>query len=246
MTLRYRVTIEDTDTSGLCPSSWENDVGKFFLADGKLVVEPSQRFHDLASASEAVRLHLRDFEIHHHLTDGRELTFEPESAVTVAVARGDHGRTVKTIQLRDFVSVTARIGLVRKPAGGQYPQPSRGFTVSDHVETAYRRWKRFLDGGESLQTTSYFILTLLERTAGGRDEAAKRFGVSRRVLNTLGRLSSSTGTPETARKADYRPMASEEEIWLRQAVCRIILKLGETDATPVVTMAELPSIGSSA
>ena len=39
----------------------------------------------------------------------------------------------------------------------QYPEPPLGFRATPEIEEGYRRWRRFREGEESLQTMAYFV-----------------------------------------------------------------------------------------
>ena len=239
--LIYRVTLEHTDVSGLLPQSWENELGRFSLADGKLTVDPKQHFSDYESADCAVQPWLRRFAIGHHLTDGRRIHFELESTVT---QHPEQDRIDRTITAHVTLGVSTQVSLVRHPRGVRYPQPLKHFATNEDVETAYQRWDNYLMGREPRPGVAYFVLSLLERRAGTRAEASDRFRISRMVLRRVGELSSRTGIPATARKADHREMTPEEEAWLKKAIECIILRLGNDEQFPDrITMDDLPPLG---
>jgi hypothetical protein len=97
---------------------------------------------------------------------------------------------------------------------------------------------------------AYFVLDLLKTRTGSREKAAEEFGISRNVLDTMGRLCQK-GDASTARhvKPDrvFEEISGGESSWLDQAVRRIILRIGEHAAgAPLskITMADLPSLKS--
>ena len=236
--LSYRVTLEDTDVSGLLPRSWENELGRFILADGLLTVEPRQHFSDYESAHSAVQPWLRRFATGHHLTDGRRIHFELASSLT----RHPEGRIDRTVTGHVTLRVSDSFSLVRHPQGVRYPQPLENFETNEDVDTAYQRWDNYLRGREPLPGVAYFVLSLLKRRAGSRP-ASDRFRISRKVLRRVGELSSRTGTPATARKADHREMTPEEEAWLKKAIECMILRLGNDEQFPDrITMDDLPPL----
>ena len=237
--LAYRVTLQDTDVSGLLPQFWEHEVGRFSLADGTLTVEPKQRFSDHESAHNAVQPWLRSFAIGHHLTDGRRIHFELESSVTQHPA---HDRIDWTVHVT--LGVSARASLDRHRQGVRYPQPLNNCVTNEDVETAYQRWDNYRRDREPLPGVAYFVLTLLEERAGSRRKASMRFRIARNVLDRVGELSSVAGTPTTARKADHREMTPEEATWLKQAIESVILRLGCAEQLPDrITMDDLPPLG---
>ena len=239
--LIYRVTLEDTDVSGLVPRSWEDELGSFRLADGMLVVEPKEHFRDDRSAHSALEPYLRRFEIGHHLTDGRRIRFELESSRT---EHSEHGQADVIFTAYERIEVSERISLVRRPQRTQYPEPVESFVISEDVETAYQRWDNYRKGREPLPGVAYFVLSLLKRRVGGLAAASDRFRISRNVLKRMGELSSRAGTSATARKADHREMAPEEAAWLEKTIKCVILRLGNDEQLPdKITMDDLPLLG---
>lgn len=96
---------------------------------------------------------------------------------------------------------------------------------------------------------AYFVLTLLESSAGGRRPASRTFQIHLDVLNAMGRLSSTKGDEITARKvigqSQLQDLSPAEKQWLEEAVRCVIRRLGEHAAgaqVNVITMAELPQI----
>lgn len=239
--LSYRVTLENTDVSGLLPRSWENEQGRFRLADGMLIVEPKERFDDDRSARSAVEPWLRRLEIGYHLNDGRRIRFELASFIT---EHSEHDQTDVTVTGGVKLEARAGISMLLRPRGTQYPEPVENFVINEDVETAYQRWDNYLKGREPLPGVAYFVLSLLKHRAGGAAEASDRFRISRNVLRRVGELSSRAGTPVTARKADHREMAPEEAAWLEKTIKCVILRLGNDEQLPdKITMGDLPSIG---
>ena len=240
-TLCYRVTIEGVDQSGLTPCSWKHALGKFRLADSQLVVELAQHFDDPNEAARAVQQQVLDsFAVEYHLRYNQRITFNLQSSKEY---RNEDGETRVVVGGHVTLSVSDSMSLIRVPQGVPYERPSGDFTADKSVRIAYGRWDSYLMGREPLPQAAYFILTLLERIAGGRPAAAARFRISRSVLDKIGFLSSRAGTERTARKADYRKMTPGEEHWLREATRILILRLGEQGSShSQITMADLPKL----
>lgn len=97
---------------------------------------------------------------------------------------------------------------------------------------------------------AYFVLDLLQTTAGSRENAAQTFQISMGVLDTMGRLSSTKGDEMTARKAprtgeQFQELTGPESAWLEAAVRRVIHRWGEHDSgSPLImiTLADLPTL----
>lgn len=233
--LTYSVKIDGMQVSDWQERSWEDDLGVFRFADGMLTVQPKQDFADLHAADRAIRSRLRDMELD-RLIEGERMSFQLAFAATP-----DHAHVISIVEAHATVQVS---GYPEYETKRQFPAPREGSRANDLKEKAAQRWYQFRKGKEPLQGASYFILTLLEDDAGGRQRASEQFRISRGVLDNLGRLSSTKGTDETARKADYEEIAPHEERWIEAAIPRIIRRLGEEDveSRPPITMANLPSL----
>ena len=128
-----------------------------------------------------------------------------------------------------------------------YPSPPlRRLKACPDVQSMLHRLAGFRDGKEPLPGMVYFCLTVIEESAGGRKEAAAKFGISHEVLIKLGQLSSEKGGTG-ARKAVgiNRELQSGEERFLVEAVEKIIRRVAEVahDSStihPKITMSCFP------
>jgi hypothetical protein len=115
-----------------------------------------------------------------------------------------------------------------------FGEPPERFAADRHVITLWRRWKRYLDGKDTLAAAAYACLTYVENeVAQGEREAAANLRVSRRVLQTIGRLTSNVGDEETARKFDPGPRRAHtaaEVAFLEAAITALIRRVGEVAA----------------
>ena len=94
---------------------------------------------------------------------------------------------------------------------------------------------------------AYFCLTLVERTAGRRKQAAHKYSISEKILNKLGLWANEKGDTATARKfrENSRPLTKAEEAWIKAAVEALIRRMGEYDPTALlkqITMNDLPKL----
>jgi hypothetical protein len=101
--------------------------------------------------------------------------------------------------------------------------------------------------GESHSWAAYWLLTLVESTAGGRKQAAKTFNIDNAVLRKLAELSSTRGALASARKvqAGQSPLSGAEESWLEAAVKRVIRQVeehGSGSPVPKLSMSDLPPL----
>ena len=139
---------------------------------------------------------------------------------------------------------------------GAYPTPPTS-TKTDPDDPAAKamlsRLDRYHQGRETLAAMAYFCLTMLENnvpTGEGNDEkrASAHFTVSRKVLNTVSRLSSEKGGPD-ARKGGGagQDFTAQEREFLLAAVKAFIRRVAEKAANPEgslerITLAGLPSL----
>lgn len=148
-----------------------------------------------------------------------------------------------------FSSITAKGGvLLLNP---HYPPPPSGGSVDpddDAVVKMKRRHDEYRLRRAKLPATAYFCVTVLEYKYGDLTEAAKRCGISRNVLKTVKKLSSTKGG-EDARKAagSDDEFTRQEKRFLNQAVREVILRAAQVAADdsqsiPQITMADLPSL----
>ena len=229
--------------------SFDSVLGLFDLADSVLTIEPAEHFASESAARDAVSPFLRAWEVETDLVRNfGTIRFEflrsevvdrdppkPGEAVLVAIAG--------SIVLVGSGTATLTLGM------SQYPEPPRAFSVTVDVERAHRRWQLFREGKEPLPSMAYFVLTLFESAAGSRRDAASTFAVDYDVLDMLGRLSSTRGDPETARKAPkgapFTELSGAESHWVEQAVRRLIVRLGEHASgasLSQIAMRDLPAI----
>lgn len=131
------------------------------------------------------------------------------------------------------------------------PPPSKGMTRSPDVGSMYLRYVGYREGREPLAAMAYFCLDVLLASTGKRQSrlsaAAKRYAISRPVLNRIANLSSNKGGP-AARKADgrLRDLTQQDCEFLEHAVTTIIRRAAEVAHNPkanlqTVTMRDFAS-----
>ncbi len=132
-----------------------------------------------------------------------------------------------------------------------YPPPLVGGAVDledlDVVKMTHQ-YHQYRLGRAKLPATAYFCVTVLEKKYEGLPEAAKQCGVSRKVLETIKKLSSTKGG-EDARKAEGADVefTGQEKRFLKEAVEEIIIRAAQVAADdsqrlPQITMAKLPKL----
>lgn len=133
---------------------------------------------------------------------------------------------------------------------GEYPLPPKSFHADQDVEVMWLRFRDYLHHRQSLTTTGYFCLTVLEARAGNRQQAAQTYRVDKKVLNKLGELTTTIGDRHVARKfvkGVFRPHTKMEKRWIEASIRILIRRAGEIACSgigvlPIITMNDLPSL----
>lgn len=231
------------------PIEFSNSFGAFRLADGRLAVQPQDRFETVDEARRVIEPFLRAWELQTALREHllgtirfrfelAELNSERETPGSILIA----GACADSVA----IAVTSSADVIKS----QYPDPpSPHFALSIELEIAARRWWGYRAGREPLLSAAYAILTLIELGGARRKDAADGLAVDKSVLDTLGRLSSESGDGDQARKisdiAKLRALSDKERAWLEDAIPKLLLRLGERSVAhglPRITMADLPPL----
>ena len=145
------------------------------------------------------------------------------------------------------LSVSAKVTQVLP----HYPPPpvSRMVYPDDgYVAIMKRRFDQYRLRRAKLPEMAYFCVTVLEDKYGGRPAAAKKCGISKDVLDTIGRLSATKGGDDARKAAGAdEEFTRQEKRFLNQAVEEIIVRTAQVAADdsqlhPQITMADLPSL----
>jgi hypothetical protein len=250
--LTYQLVLSERTSfvENVKPIEDENDAFSMRLDDSVVTFEMHEHHASEASACQAVEPYLRAWEVHDALRTGRpEIRFEFERAQVIdrnpppPPQPGEPVTVEGTATLSTKVSISATGTVTR----ASYPKPPKDFALDPDVETLWQRWEGYLARRESLQAMAYFCLTVLEHGHGGRAGAASHYSISKKVLDTLARLSTNTGDQRTARKVTgrLRPITDAEIAWLGAAVKALIQRGGEAaaGASPSpLTMGDLPPL----
>jgi len=228
------------------PYTDETDEFEVKVQDEIAEFQMSEGFGTVEEARAVVERYLEQWKIIIGLqNDPGDLSFRYRS-VEIETAGGDEDdlkRASCDISMR--AGITAQAYVCR----GAYPAPPRRFDITPDVKVMYERYKSFRNGEEPLPSMAYFCLTCLQNSAGDRESAAEEFRVSRTVLNTMGKLSSTRGSVREARKhpddGEFRELSSTAKNWLRTAVKKVIYRVGEHAAVDReelerITMDDLP------
>lgn len=225
------------------PLTFENTLGRFDVRDGELVVEPADHFPSEAAARAVVEPFLRSWEIASDVEANVEtIRFRFDRADVIdrnPLPPGSHVLMAGTSTVT-FVGTVATLVL-----SNHYPAPPASFAATSEVIRAHARWVDYKAGRERLQAMGYFVLTLIEG-AGGRKHAAQSLQIEVKILNMIGRLTSTKGSPSTARKAppsgQFNDLTGEEQAWLEDAIPKVIKRLGERAAGATLTPLSLKDL----
>jgi hypothetical protein len=250
--LRYRVEAEK-GVSYHNPPPLERDTEAFRmrLAEGIVTFDMKEHYTSEEAARRQVEPYLRAWEVEVALRSGRrEISFIFERAILQDRDRSEAGshrvEHAEIVKSATYVVDATKVSITRS----QYPDPPEGFVVSPDVETMWNRYEGYRAGRENLQSMAYFCLTLLQRRAGGRKEAAERYGISRNVLVKLGELTE-VGDEMTVRKVTdqqvFRSLTGAEVAWIEAVIKALIRREGEwvfdPDAPrPKLTMEDFPKL----
>jgi hypothetical protein len=244
--LRYRVQYSDGvafDTDPL-PIEREFDSFRLRVTDESATAEMKTHCATEDEAREVVEAFLRPWEILEAVQPGATgLRFLFEEAEVID---------------RDPPPLYAEVSLVPIPQADvrlihelRFPKLPEEFAVSPDVEVMWRLYEDYVRGRDRLLPMAYTCLTRLAYSAGGnRQEAAKKYGISKKVLTKLATLSTS-GDEATARKwvpgRSPQALKDQEIDWVESAVRMLILRAGQYAADPVrewprITRAHLPEL----
>lgn len=251
--LHYKLVPDETTTFSPRAAPVEASTPAFTarLADGALTIEMQEHHPSEAPARGAVEPFLRAWEIRHALSVGghEEFAFEFDRSEIIDRDPPPPGAP-RTFELSADVGTYVIVGAntTGSVERGSYPAAPADFTLDPDAATLWQRWQGYVAGREPLQPMAYFCLTVLE-AHGGRAAASARYGISQRVLSTIGRLATETGDLTTARKATggMTPATPNETQWLEAVVQRLVLRSGEVAADPsaaaaTIDMGDLPSL----
>jgi hypothetical protein len=244
--LRYRVQYSDGvafDTD-LLPIEREFDSFRLRVTDEAATAEMKAHYGTEDEAREAVEAILCPWEIFEAVRPGGTgLRFLFEEAEVI-----DQDPPPFYVEASLVPIPQADVRIVREL---RFPELPREFAISPDVEVMWILYEGYLRGHDRLLPMAYTCLTRFTYSVGGDEQqAAKKYGISRKILTKLSSLSSS-GDEATARKWDHRrpPQAlTDQEIdWVESAVRMLILRAGQYAADPTrerpqITKAHLPKL----
>jgi hypothetical protein len=225
---------------------FETEDARFRLAVGELTCEMKTHFSTAEDARTVVEPILRAWETDADLRLTRgELRFKFDGAEIIDRSPTPSG-VVRAMAIG--VGAASATGTVFvHVTRGQYPDPPSSFRLNPDAQSILDRFCGYLDGHEPLLAMAYFCVTVLEQNAGGRSRrsrASARYRIDKKVLDTMGTLTSKHGDHLSARKASAtHPLTGSESAWLEAAVKKLIWQLGTPEAArSSITMSDLPAL----
>ena len=241
--LTYRLETDDTVSFDADPVEHETDTFSLRLEDDKLIVDLREHFDSIDAAREHVGPFLEAWEVKYGTQlRRREINFSYEGAEVI------HGGTGNVKLSPEDLNHEMKIEETKVHVEhGKYPEPPEKFRLSPDARTLWNRYEGYEEGREPLFSMAYACLELLEGRVGGREEVAERYGIEYEVLDDLGRLTSTRGSPDVARKpsGSQGEAAPEERKWIEKAIRKIVLQVGITGAghePKKLTKGDLPSL----
>ena len=257
--LGYRVVwAADVDYMRAPPIHIETDDFVLDLSGCELRASLKREYSTIEQARTQVDDYLHGWEIVIGISEHPDAVhFKYESAeVDEVEIDPETGHRVR--QAEAHIEATTSLSAVPHVSRGKYPLPAHPFRVDSVVEALYARYVRYQAGRELLTSMAYFCLTVIERSAGGRKEAARKYCIAKPVFGHLGIFCSERGSKEEARKAPkaphdfvaFSPLSQRERKWVLAAVRLIIQRTGEVAACPdeppaEITMQDLPDLSDS-
>jgi hypothetical protein len=222
---------------------FETCEARFRLAEGRLTCEMKTHFSTAEAARTVVEPILRSWEVDVDLQSTRdELRFKFDGADIIDCSPTPPG-VVRGVAFAAGVAAVAAAGKVSAHGTrDKYPDPPSSFRLNADAQSLLDRYYRYLDGREQLLPMAYFCLTRLERNAGDRSRVEAKYGIDKKILDAIGRLTSNHGDDMSARKASAtQPLTASESAWVEAAVKKLIWQLGTPDmARSQITMSDLP------
>jgi hypothetical protein len=255
--LRYRLETDSSLTFDN-PQPRDHDYNEFslHLADGVLTCEMTAHYASANEARAVVDPVLQAWEVDVALQRGRGvllLWFVVEKAEIVDRDPPPPG-SPRTIALSTQLTTKSALSAMASISWRDYPAPPARFTVSPDVEILWYRYKGYVQGREALPAMAYFCLSVVEKVlARDRDDAARKYHVQRKILDTLGRLHTRRGDMKSRRKVEREsdrhepPLTLQEVSWMEAALTRLIHRVGEhaadpTAPCPLLGMSDLPPL----
>jgi hypothetical protein len=237
-----RVEFSDPPPVEVCTSSFY-----IHLNNDLLTVRMKEHHSTLDSAREQVEEYLRRWEILSALQSRRRPLMRFECILVEILDLEDPYSS----ESYKPVAGSVHIGGNKVHRDKRYPDPPEDFALSTEVKVMWTLYDNYLQGRERLLPMAYTCFTWIKRHPGGLKAAAKRYRVSKNVLEQLSKLSSRSGKGVEARKIDNderrQDLTLEERRWVEAAIRALIRRTGQyaadpKKAWPQITNSDLPPL----
>ena len=231
VSLRYRIEPSKGVSFGENNGPIEREFDAFRLSVTHETATAHMKDHHATEdgAREVVEGYLRAWEIYEAVRPmGTGVKF---SFAEAEVVDRDPPRIYARARAIPTIGSDARVEVVREL---RFPDLPEAFAISSDVEVMWILYEGYLKGRDRLLPMAYTCLTRFKYGTGGNKEAASRYHVDIKVLQKLGRISTTSGDETTARKWDSRhahqPLTDTERVGRRhfrasnlqsRAVCRV-------------------------
>jgi len=196
--LTYQLETDDTVSFDADPVEYETDAFSLRLEEDELTVDLHEHFSSVEEAREFVDPFLEAWEVKYGTQfRRREIGFSYEDA---EVVREDTEKEKLTVEEELTFEAEASFNVSEHIERGKYPKPPDKFRLSPDARTLWNRYEGYEEGREPLFSMGYACLDFLRWRAGGQKEAAKKYNVSRSLLQKLGTLTEQRVHHEVARK----------------------------------------------
>ena len=236
--LHYRIEHESSvDYSKAGPVDHEEKGFRIRIEECRVCFEMKDDHPTVDSALEVVNSYISNWELDAALTSKPgefKLRFDRSEIVDRKPTPGNHSIVADKI----FWEFSTSVPTVTK--GRPYPKPPVGVPLSrnDDVLLMFGRYEDLCKKMEKLPSVAYFCLTfcltMLEKLAGDRPKAAKKFAIECKVLDKVGALTANKGGPTGARKAEGidEEFTPGETRFLERAVRVFIRRVAEEAQSP--------------
>ena len=254
--LYYQVVVgKDVNYNNAPPLSETTDVFEISL-DGKTAVfKMKQHYSTADEAKGVVEQYVQAWDILIGLEqDPGDLQLVFDHADIIDRSPDTSNKNVVNLQAHLSAHVVLSDSVSLHVSRGKYPSFPKNFSASPDAETMYLRYKTYRQNRETLTSMAYMCLTILQAGAGDRKKAARQYSIDYAVLETLGKLTSTKGDPEEARKSPkdgkFDPLRPKEKEWIVSVIKALILRAGEYAYDPraklkQLSMKDFPDLATS-
>ena len=251
--LHYRIEHESSvDYSKAEPVDHEEEGFRVRIEEGRACFVMKDDHPTVDSALKVVNSYISNWELDAALTSKPnefKLKFARPEIVDRKPTPGEH-RVFAGPAFWEFITSVPTV-----TKGIPYPKPPVGVSLkrNDDVLVMLGRYEDLCNGREKPTDVAYFCLTMLEKLAGGRANATKKFGIERKVLNEVGELTDKKGGRAMARKAKgiNQELTPGETKFLENAVKVFIRRVAEEAQSPggpfrKITIEDFPEVRQGA